>query len=1050
VIPGYEILSELGRGGMGVVYQARQVRLDRPCAIKMILAGTYATLEAVARFLAEARAIARLQHPHIVQIHHIGEADGLPFFELEYLPGGGLDRQLDGTPWPPRRAARLVEQLAGAMAEAHRLGVVHRDLKPANVLLAADGTPKITDFGLAKMVGSESGLTRTELVMGSPSYMAPEQAEGHAQQAGPAADLYALGAILYELLTGRPPFRGATALETLGQVKGSEPVPPSRLVPGLPRDVETICLRCLRKEPGRRYKAASALAEDLRRFQAGEPIVARRTSGAERAWRWCRRQPALAAASGLALAAVALAIGLAIRSAWAREQARRAIQLQWVRSETLAASLALDRGLALCNQGEIALGLLWMTRALEMTPPGAPELDRAIRRNLAGWRPEVVPLVGRFRHRARVRCVAFSPDGSRLAIAGDDGDVQVRDARTLRLVFAPLHHESGVDRLAFAADGRTLFTSSSDHRAHAWDLAKGRPARPPTRLPSDASAVACKRDGEALVTATEAGQVRLVDPRTATPLGPPLSHPRRIAAAAFLPDDATLMIASGTVVRFWDPIGGTQVRPELEHPYYVESAAISPDGATVASSSQDKVFLWEAARGTPVGEPLKQPRWVLCVAFDPEGRILVAGCDDGEVLLWDLASRRRLASVPDHLDQVRGLAFRPGGRALLTASHDGHARLWDLAGLGPPAAPLLKSVDPIRLELGPDGRSLLVSDTRNQAALWAIDAGSGPAHGVRAGRRQGLEAPADDPAAARGIYLVAFRPDGRAFATAGMDPVVRYAETAGTGSVVRLWQMDSGRCVGKPLRFATLVRGLAFLPDGVLVIASDDHTARTWDPARGVPLGSPLRHDAAVTAVAVSPDGRLIATGSADRSARLWDARSGRPFGRRLAHQGSVTSVAFRPDGGALLTASLDHAARQWDLATGQPLGAPLRHRSCDPQAGYSPDGQLIATGSSDGYAQFWDAATGKPVGPSLRHDLFTGFASFHPGGRLLLTSGWDFTVRVWDVPGTAAGDVGRLVLWSQVVTGMELGADGSARDLDDRAWKERRERLGRMGGPPP
>jgi tRNA A-37 threonylcarbamoyl transferase component Bud32 len=226
VIPGYEILSELGRGGMGVVYQARQVRLDRPCALKMILAGSHAAREAVARFLAEARAIARLQHPHIVQIHHIGEADGLPFFELEYLPGGGLDRQLDGTPWPPQRAARLVEQLARAMAEAHRLGVVHRDLKPSNVLLAADGTPKITDFGLAKMLDSESGLTRTELVLGSPSYMAPEQACGQARQASPAADIYALGAILYELLTGRPPFRGATALETLDQVKWSEPVPP--------------------------------------------------------------------------------------------------------------------------------------------------------------------------------------------------------------------------------------------------------------------------------------------------------------------------------------------------------------------------------------------------------------------------------------------------------------------------------------------------------------------------------------------------------------------------------------------------------------------------------------------------------------------------------------------------------------------------------------------------------------------------------------------------------------------------------------------------------
>ena len=260
---------------MGVVYKARQVRLNRPVALKMILAGAHAGAEAAARFLAEAEAVAKLQHPNIVQIFHIGEHDGLPYFEMEYVGGGSLADRLDGTPRPPREAARLVETLAGAMAEAHRLGIVHRDLKPANILLTPEGAPKVADFGLAKLLNVESGLTRTDSILGSPSYMAPEQAEGKTKEVGPAADVYALGAILYELLTGRPPFRGATVLETLEQVKTAEPVPPSRLVPGLPRDVETIALKCLQKDPGRRYESAAALAEDLRRFLAGEPIVAR-------------------------------------------------------------------------------------------------------------------------------------------------------------------------------------------------------------------------------------------------------------------------------------------------------------------------------------------------------------------------------------------------------------------------------------------------------------------------------------------------------------------------------------------------------------------------------------------------------------------------------------------------------------------------------------------------------------------------------------------------------------------------------------------------------
>ena len=294
VLPGYEILSELGRGGMGVVYLARQVRLNRLCALKMILAGDHASREAALRFQTEAETIARLRHGNIVQIYHIGDCDGRVYYEMEYIEGGSLEARLDGTPWPAARAAAMVEELACGVGAAHQLGIVHRDLKPGNILMDADGTPRIADFGLAKTLNVQSGLTQTDSVLGSPSYMAPEQAGGHAKDVGPAADVYALGAILYELLTGRPPFKAATLLETLEQVKTIEPVSPTRLVPGLPHDIETICLKCLQKEPSRRYPDAAALVEDLRRYQAGEPIQARRITRVERTWRWCRRNPAMA------------------------------------------------------------------------------------------------------------------------------------------------------------------------------------------------------------------------------------------------------------------------------------------------------------------------------------------------------------------------------------------------------------------------------------------------------------------------------------------------------------------------------------------------------------------------------------------------------------------------------------------------------------------------------------------------------------------------------------------------------------------------------------
>jgi serine/threonine-protein kinase len=318
-VPGYEILEELGRGGMGVVYKARQVRLNRLVALKMILTGRYSAVDEQCRFQREAQAIARLLHPGIVQIYEVGEHEDRPYFSMEYLEGGSLAQKLAGTPLPARSAAALVESLARAMHAAHQQSIIHRDLKPANVLLTADGTPKIGDFGLAKLVDAGGdrtiggGQTQSGAILGTPSYIAPEQAAGLAKKIGPATDVYALGTILYEAVTGRPPFRAASVLATLEQVRTQEPVSPSRLQPGLPRDLQTICLKCLDKEPARRYASAEALADDLARFRDGRPIQARPVRRAERLLKWARRQPKLAALTvvcGLAL--IGLLVGGAI------------------------------------------------------------------------------------------------------------------------------------------------------------------------------------------------------------------------------------------------------------------------------------------------------------------------------------------------------------------------------------------------------------------------------------------------------------------------------------------------------------------------------------------------------------------------------------------------------------------------------------------------------------------------------------------------------------------------------------------------------------------
>ncbi len=475
---GYELLEELGRGGMGVVCKARQCRLDRLVALKMVLSGANATPRELDRFRREAEAIARLQHPNIVQIYEIGEHEGRPYLALELVEGESLARQIGGKPRSARQAAELVEVLARAIHEAHRHGIIHRDLKPSNVLLTEDGTPKITDFGLAKRLDGESSgafPTLTEQFLGTPSYMAPEQAvrkrsgavAGANTGSGPgssssrplaepgisqAVDIYSLGAILYEMLTGRPPFRAESPLETVLQVLNDDPVPPSRLRPRLPRDLETVCMKCLEKAPGRRYRSGLELAEDLERFLNYEPVKARPIAAPGRFWRWCRRKTSLAVALGLAAAAIATAIGLSIslavyqyRSANQIREALYQVESRRRQVDQQSAHLAYEHGQILCEQGDVAQGILWLLRGLKSAEVARdPDLERAFRLDVASWWPRIHALRLRCEQTDKVQAVAFSPDGKILAIGTDDGLVQLRSATTGEPIGEPIVHAQKV------------------------------------------------------------------------------------------------------------------------------------------------------------------------------------------------------------------------------------------------------------------------------------------------------------------------------------------------------------------------------------------------------------------------------------------------------------------------------------------------------------------------------------------------------------------------------------------------------------------------------
>jgi WD40 repeat protein/tRNA A-37 threonylcarbamoyl transferase component Bud32 len=961
VISGYELLGELGRGGMGVVYRARQVRLDRSCALKMILAGSHAARESVARFLAEARAIARLQHPHIVQIHHIGEADGLPFFELEYLPGGSLDRQLDGTPWPPRRAAGLVEQLARAMAEAHHLGVVHRDLKPANVLLAADGTPKITDFGLAKMLDSESGLTRTDLVMGSPSYMAPEQAGGHAREAGPAVDVYALGAILYELLTGRPPFRGATAMETMEQVRGSEPVSPSRLVPRLPRDIETICLQCLPKEPTRRYEGASALAEDLRRFQAGEPIVARRISGAERAWRWCRRNPLVASLlASVGLLIVAIAIVSSVAAARLGVEARRAQGAESDAVERLLraafAQAKASRGSGRIGQRHDTLKALAeaaaLTHRVAISPPDI--LDMRAEAIAAMALPDIHLGHEWEGNPAGTNGRAFNSTYERYALSKRDGELTVRrvtDNQVLhRFVVTSVDGLNRQATLRFSPNDRYLaayYNDSVTRSAFVWDLANPE-AHPLVSVRDCSSSWSFFESRRLAVIGTRDQRIRRFDLGTGHELEP-LKVGILPSAVAVQPQGHVLAVAAigPPVVRLFDMASG-QLLNALSHAQVNERAGRHATGGVEG------------------------------LAWHPSGEFLATACDDQKIYVWDWLSKRQRSVLSGHSWEVADLAFSHSGDLLASYGHDKTVRLWDYR-----AGALLLTIPEARwVGFSQDDRIFTAQAEGTRLALCHLDMPvefrvfEGHCHGHR--HRQD-------------IHDIQIHHGRRILATAASDGVrlwdlvagreIAYLSTAhslgtlfekdGAGLLtydtwqLRRWPLEiSTRArrervqIGPPRRLLNLDAG-SVSPFGRMTFCGPDQKRLAivclgencgvnlidWAPQPRVVQSWRTR---TADFVASSPDGRWVATGSVEGAGFLvWDTL-GNTEVRRWDTGGDV-HVAFSPEGRWLVcgTGGSSYTGAEcsfWKVGTWQRgMSIPLERTTPASQSAFSDDGRMFA-----------------------------------------------------------------------------------------------------------
>jgi WD40 repeat protein/tetratricopeptide (TPR) repeat protein len=814
-VPGYEILGELGRGGMGVVYQARQVKLQRLVALKMIRGGDHAGAGELARFRSEAEAVARLQHPNIVQIHEVGEAEGKPFFSLEYVEGGSLAQKVNGTPLPARPAAQLVATLALAVHAAHRQQIVHRDLKPANVLLTPDGQPKVTDFGLAKRLDRGPGQTESGAVLGTPSYMAPEQAGGQGTAVGPLADVYALGAILYELLTGRPPFKAETPFDTLQQVVGEEPVAPSRLNARVPADLETVCLKCLQKEPGKRYAGAEALAQDLRRFLDDTPILARPVGRLERLGRWCRRNPALAAAGGLAAALLVAVAGVsavfAVHTRQAAEDLRleqrltrralddvraqrdRAREQSRLANHRLAENY-LERGQAAIDQSrDPAEGMLWMCRALKTAPASSADLRRLLRTNLTILLAGLPTLRAVYAHQGAVLAAAFSPDGRTVLTGSWDRTARLWSAATGLPLTPPLKHQGPVLAVAFRPDGRAVLTGSADRTARLWSAATGKALTSPLRHRGEVRSVAFSPDGQKVLTGSSDGTARLWAAATGQTLTRPLVHYNRVQAVAFHPDGATVLTGSSDgTARLWSAATGKPLGPALAHRGPVNALAFSPDGSKVLTGSADRTArLWSATTGRAAGPPLRHQNAIRAVAFSPDGTRVLTGSLDKTARLWSAATGKALTPALHHQFIVLAVAFSPDGTKVATGSGDSTARLWSATtgrALGPP----LRHRAEIRaVTFRPDGQQVLTASPDGKTVLTG--AGDGTARLWSAATGAPLSPPLVHPDP---VNAVAFSLDGRTILTASgnsarLRPVP--AALAGSPEKVRLWtQVLSG------------------------------------------------------------------------------------------------------------------------------------------------------------------------------------------------------------------------------------------------------------------